>query len=87
MRNEMALVHWILPSEWRSTMPPMNLDEALAVHLCFDHLTYPTKAQTRALTEAKRVIAGRADETVERFKRVPAAGHAPLEGASAKPGP
>jgi hypothetical protein len=52
-------------------MPLMSLDEALAVHLCFEHLTYPTKAQTRALTEAKRVIAKYADETVERFKQIP----------------
>jgi hypothetical protein len=52
-------------------MPLMSLDEALAVHLCFEHLTYPTKAQTRALTEAKRVIAKHADETVERFKQIP----------------
>jgi hypothetical protein len=68
-------------------MSLMNLDEALAVHLCFEHLIYPTKAQTRALAEAKRVIVRYADKTVERFKQIPATGHAAPEGASEKPGP
>jgi len=57
----------------------MTVAEALAVHLSFNHLVYPTKAQARALKEAERVIGKCAEEVAARFKQIPAAGQGPSE--------
>ncbi len=59
----------------------MTVADALAVHLSFNHLVYPTKAQARALKEAERVIGKCAEEVAARFKQIPLTGHAALEGA------
>jgi hypothetical protein len=49
-------------------MPDMNLDEALAVFMMYNSLTYPTKAQQRALKAAEELIRDQAEKAVERFK-------------------
>jgi hypothetical protein len=52
-------------------MPNMNLDEALAVCMMYNSLTYPTKAQQRALKAAEELIKEQAEKAVERFKLQP----------------
>ena len=52
-------------------MPKMNLDEALAVCLMYNSLTYPTKAQQRALKAAEELIKEQAEKAVEKFKLQP----------------
>ncbi len=52
-------------------MPDMNLDEALAVCMMYNSLTYPTKAQQRALKAAEELIKEQAEKAVERFKLQP----------------
>jgi hypothetical protein len=52
-------------------MPNMNLGEALAVSMMYNSLTYPTKAQQRALKAAEELIKEQAEKSVERFKLQP----------------
>ncbi len=52
-------------------MPNMNLDEALAVCMMYSSLTYPTKAQQRALKAAEALIKEQAEKAVGRFKLQP----------------
>jgi hypothetical protein len=49
-------------------MADMNLDEALAVFMMYNSLTYPTKAQQRALKAAEELMRVQAEKVVERFK-------------------
>jgi hypothetical protein len=63
--NHARKIKGLCPGE---KMPHITLDEAIAVFMMYNSLTYPTKAQQRALKAAEELIRERAEKIVERFK-------------------